>query len=65
MVVFDTAVVDLTDEMQDPLIYCFGVQLGGGTDRALGYCQQHIKYPTDTTLVLVTDLYEGGNPRSM
>ena len=67
MVVFDTAVVDLTDEMQDPVDLLFGVQLGGGTDidRALGYCQQHISRPTDTTLVLVTDLYEGGNPRSM
>ena len=67
MVVFDTAVVDLTDEMQDPVDLLFGVQLGGGTDidRALSYCQQHINRPTDTTLILVTDLYEGGNPYSM
>ena len=67
MVVFDTAVVDLSDEMQDPVDLLFGVQLGGGTDidRALGYCQQHITRPTDTTLVLVTDLCEGGNQQSM
>ncbi|UVV60850.1 VWA domain-containing protein [Bacteroides thetaiotaomicron] len=41
MVVFDTAVVDLTDDLQDPVDLLFGVQLGGGTDiaRALTYCQ--------------------------
>ncbi len=67
MVVFDTAVVDLTDEMDDPVDLLFGVQLGGGTDidRALAYCQTQIARPTDTTLVLVTDLYEGGDARSM
>ena len=67
MVVFDTAVVDLTDEMDDPVDLLFGVQLGGGTniDRALAYCQSQISRPTDTTLVLVTDLYEGGDERSM
>lgn len=67
MVVFDTAVVDLTDEMADPVDLLFGVQLGGGTDidRALAYCQTQIARPMDTTLVLVTDLYEGGNERSM
>ena len=32
MVVFDTEVADLTDEMEDPVDLLFGVQLGGGTD---------------------------------
>ena len=32
LVVFDTAVVDLTDELHDPVDVLFGVQLGGGTD---------------------------------
>ena len=32
MVVFDTSVVDLTDEMDDPVDVLFGVHLGGGTD---------------------------------
>lgn len=65
MVVFDTAVVDLTDDLQDPVDLLFGVQLGGGTDiaRALTYCQGVITRPQDT--VLVTDLYEGGDPREM
>jgi Mg-chelatase subunit ChlD len=67
MVVFDTAVVDLTADLQDPVDLLFGVQLGGGTDinLALSYCQQLITRPTDTILVLVTDLYEGGNEREM
>lgn len=67
MVVFDTAVVDLTDDLQDPVDLLFGVQLGGGTDiaRALTYCQRVITRPQDTVLVLVTDLYEGGDPREM
>ena len=65
MVVFDTAVVDLTDDLQDPVDLLFGVQLGGGTDiaRALTYCQEIISRPQDT--VLVTDLYEGGEVRDM
>lgn len=67
MVVFDTAVTDLTEELQDPVELLFGVQLGGGTDidRALTYCQQVIARPNDTILVLITDLYEGGNVTEM
>jgi Mg-chelatase subunit ChlD len=63
MVVFDTAVVDLTDDLQDPVDLLFGTQLGGGTDinQALTYCQQVITRPTQTILVLITDLYEGGD----
>lgn len=67
MVVFDTAVVDLTDELHDPVDLLFGVQLGGGTDidKALTYCQQIVTKPLDTVLVLITDLYEGGNQEDM
>ncbi|HEY3142853.1 MAG TPA: VWA domain-containing protein [Acidimicrobiales bacterium] len=62
LVVFDTAVVDLTEQMQDPVDVLFGVQLGGGTDiaGALGYCASVITQPRDTILVLISDLYEGG-----
>ncbi|WKN29642.1 VWA domain-containing protein [Porifericola rhodea] len=67
MIVFDTAVVDLTEDLQDPVDLLFGVQLGGGTDinRALAYCQQLTTRPDDTVLVLITDLYEGGNEQEM
>jgi len=66
-VLFDTAVVDLTDELRDPVDLLFGTQLGGGTDinRALTYCQQLIGRPAQTILVLITDLYEGGNAQEM
>lgn len=67
MVVFDTAVVDLTEELSDPVDLLFGVQLGGGTDihAAITYCQQLITRPTDTVMVLITDLYEGGSEAGM
>jgi Mg-chelatase subunit ChlD len=67
MVVFDTAVTDLTEELIDPVELLFGVQLGGGTDinLALSYCKQIITKPTDTVLVLITDLYEGGDQAKM
>lgn len=62
LVVFDTAVVDLTDQLSDPVDVLFSTQLGGGTDinRALAYCQGLIQSPADTILVLISDLYEGG-----
>ncbi|EPX62501.1 Mg-chelatase subunit ChlD [Cystobacter fuscus DSM 2262] len=67
MVLFDTAVVDLSEQLSDPVDLLFGTQLGGGTDidQALGYCQQIITRPAQTILVLVTDLYEGGNAQRM
>lgn len=67
MVVFDTAVVDLTAELQDPVELLFGTQLGGGTDinRAVAYCQGLVRQPQDTILILISDLYEGGDQREM
>jgi len=67
MVVFDTAVADLTEELQDPVDLLFGTQLGGGTDinLALTYCQQVITRPAQTILVLITDLFEGGDAKEM
>ncbi|MDO9427154.1 MAG: VWA domain-containing protein [Methylobacterium sp.] len=62
LVVFDTAVVDLSDAMDDPVEVLFSVQLGGGTDinRAVSYCAARITRPEDTVMVLISDLYEGG-----
>ena len=62
LVVFDTEVVDLTDEIADPVDILFAVQLGGGTDinRAVGYCAGRISRPTDTIFILISDLFEGG-----
>jgi len=62
LVAFDTSVVDLSDKLADPVDVLFGCQLGGGTDinRAVGYCASLVTRPTETILVLISDLYEGG-----
>ncbi len=67
MVVFDTAVVDLSEKLADPVDVLFGTQLGGGTDitQALAYCQGLVRQPQDTILVLISDLVEGGDAREM
>lgn len=67
LVVFDTQVVDLTEELDDPVDVLFGVQLGGGTDinQALAYCEGLITQPNETILVLISDLYEGGIAEEM
>lgn len=64
LVAFDTAVVDLTDQVDDPVQVLMSVQLGGGTDiaGAVGYCETLVRSPTRTILVLVTDFCEGGSP---
>lgn len=67
MLVFDTQVADLTEDLKDPVDLLFGVQLGGGTDihLALQKCEEVITQPTNTIVVLITDLYEGGNVEGM
>jgi Mg-chelatase subunit ChlD len=67
VIVFDTAVVDLTEKMTDPVDLLFSTQLGGGTDiaRALTYAETQISRPADTIFVLISDLFEGGNRAEM
>jgi Mg-chelatase subunit ChlD len=67
LIAFDTAITDLTPVLHDPVDVLFGVQLGGGTDiaEALGYCRRLVSRPNDTVLVLISDLFEGGNPDLM
>jgi Mg-chelatase subunit ChlD len=67
LVCFDTSILDLTEQLADPVEVLFGVQLGGGTDinAALAYCQSRIEQPAKTHLVLISDLYEGGNAAEM
>jgi Mg-chelatase subunit ChlD len=67
LVAFDTAVVDLTPLLADPVDVLFGTQLGGGTDinQAIAYCQGLVTRPRDTIFVLISDLYEGGDLGSM
>lgn len=67
LVVFDTSVVDLTNVLHDPVDLLFGTQLGGGTDinRAVAYAENLIQNPADTILVLISDLFEGGNENEL
>jgi Mg-chelatase subunit ChlD len=67
LVLFDTSVVDMTEELDDPVDLLFGTQLGGGTDinRAVGYCQGLIREPRNTIFVLISDLYEGGVEKNL
>ncbi len=67
VVAFDTAVVDLTDLLDDPVELLFGIQLGGGTDidRAVAYCESLITRPADTLLIILSDLFEGGDEDSL
>lgn len=63
VVAFDTSVVDLTEQLSDPIELLFALQLGGGTDiaRALQYAERLNVAPRDTVLVLLSDLFEGGS----
>jgi Mg-chelatase subunit ChlD len=64
LVAFDTEVVDLTSDVDDPVELLMKVQLGGGTDiaRAVGYGAQLIENPRRTIFCVVSDFFEGGDP---
>jgi uncharacterized protein with von Willebrand factor type A (vWA) domain len=64
LVAFDTNVVDLTEDVVDPVELLMKVQLGGGTDiaKAVQYGTELIEAPTRAIVVLISDFYEGGNP---
>ncbi len=65
LVIFDTAVVDLSDRVDDPVEALMSVQLGGGTNiaGALRYCESLMTRPHKTMVVLISDLCEGA-PRA-
>ncbi len=67
LICYDTSVIDLTEDLADPVKVLFGVQLGGGNDTplALAYCQSVITRPAKTHLVLISDLYEGAGSQAM
>lgn len=61
LVLFDTQIVDLSDQVGQPVDVLLTIQLGGGTDitQALQYCQQLVRQPARTIVVLITDFFEG------
>jgi Mg-chelatase subunit ChlD len=60
--IFDTAVVDLTEQCADPVETLMKVQLGGGTDigQAVAYAADLVVNPRRTIVALITDFCEGG-----
>ena len=67
LIIFDTSIVDLSDNVGDPAQTIMSVQLGGGTNigKALTYCENLILTPRDTCVIVVTDLYEGASPERL
>lgn len=67
LVIFDTAVVDLSGYVDDPVETLMSIQLGGGTDiaKAMAYCEGLIAFPHRTMVVLVSDLCEGGSRKNL
>lgn len=61
LVLFDTQVVDLSDQVGQPVDVLLSIQLGGGTDitQALVYAAGLVRQPRRTIVVLVTDFFEG------
>lgn len=66
-ILFDTSVVDLSEDLDDPVGVLFASQLGGGTNitRALKYAGEQIQDPGDTYLFLISDLDEGASREGM
>jgi Mg-chelatase subunit ChlD len=61
LVLFDTQVVDLSDQVGQPVDVLLTLQLGGGTDitQALMYANSLVRQPQRTIVVLITDFFEG------
>ncbi len=61
LILFDTNVVDVTDDCQDPVETLLKVQLGGGTDigSALSYAASLVENPRQTIVILISDFFEG------
>ncbi len=61
LVLFDTQVVDLSDQVGQPVDVLLSIQLGGGTDitQGLMYANSLVRQPSRTIVVLITDFFEG------
>lgn len=64
LVAFDTEVVDLTEDVTDPVELLMKVQLGGGTDiqKAVAYAADLVEAPRRSIVVIISDFFEGASP---
>jgi hypothetical protein len=60
---FDTEVIDLTPWVHDPFEVLMRTNLGGGTliCKALMAASEKVEEPRNTSVVLISDFYEGGS----
>lgn len=63
LIAFDSNVVDLTQDVEDPVELLLKVQLGGGTDiaRAVAYAASLVENPRRTIIAVISDFFEGGD----
>jgi uncharacterized protein with von Willebrand factor type A (vWA) domain len=61
LIAFDTNVVDLTRDVEDPVELLMKVQLGGGTNiaRAVAYAASIVENPRHTIIAVISDFFEG------
>jgi VWA domain containing CoxE-like protein len=67
LVCFDTAILDLTEQLADPVEVLFGVQLGGRHryQRRARLLRRPDRAAGKDASWLISDLYEGGNAKDM
>jgi len=67
LIAFDTEVVDLTRDVEDPVELLMKVQLGGGTDiaRAVTYAAGLVENPRRTIIAVISDFFEGGDANQL
>lgn len=67
LLAFDTVVLDLTPWVSDPFEVLMRTDLGGGThiNLALKQAAEKIEDPRRTSVVLISDFYEGGSDQEL
>lgn len=67
LILFDTDIADLSDQLDDVVDLLFHIELGGGTDinKVLKYVKSKIQTPADSYVFLITDLFDNYSDRAV